>query len=57
MVKKNDLFTQLPGGGFIILPIDVLDKMKKHAQILANDFEAGGLIIGSLRQKKKSHFY
>lgn len=56
MVKKNDLFTLLPGGGFLILPIDVLDKMKKHAQILENDFEAGGLIIGALRQKKEERF-
>lgn len=56
MVKKNDLFTLLPGGGFLILPIDVLDKMKKHAQKLENDFEAGGLIIGALRQKKEERF-
>ena len=56
MVKKKDLFTILPGGGFLILPIVVLDKMKKHAQILKHDSEAGGLIIGSLRQKKEERF-
>lgn len=56
MVKKNDLFTVLPGGGFLILPIDVLDKMIKHAQISGSDCEAGGLIIGSLRQKKEERF-
>ena len=56
MAKKTDLFTTLPGGGFLILPIDVLDKMKKHTQMLENDFEAGGLIMGSLRQKKAEPF-
>ncbi|WP_350608006.1 Mov34/MPN/PAD-1 family protein [Pseudoalteromonas sp. MER144-MNA-CIBAN-0113] len=56
MVKKKDLFTLLPGGGFLILPIDVLDKMEKHAQRSGSDCEAGGLIIGSLRQKKEERF-
>lgn len=56
MAKKTDYFTTLPGGGFLVLPSNVLDKMKSHTQILKNDFEAGGLIIGALRQKKEELF-
>jgi integrative and conjugative element protein (TIGR02256 family) len=56
VVKNTDYYTSLPGGGFLILPIDVLDKLKRHTQILKNDFEAGGLIIGSLRQKNTALF-
>jgi len=56
VVKLTDYFTTLPGCGFLLLPIEVLDKMKSHSQKLEKDFEAGGLIIGALRQKQEELF-
>lgn len=56
MVDKTDIFTILPGGGFLVLSIETLDKMKQYTQHFETDFEAGGVIIGSLRQKKEELF-
>ncbi len=57
MVNNTDYFTTLPGGGFLVLPVKILNKMRNHAQISTNKFEAGGLILGALRQKKEGEFF
>lgn len=50
-MNQSNYYTTLPGGNFILLPSATLEVMQNYRQIKRFATEAGGLIIGSMRQE------
>lgn len=51
-VIDDDLVFKLPGGGYLILPVKLLETLHKYKQLNKSDTEAAGVLIGLWRQSQ-----
>lgn len=50
----SDLITSLPAGGYLIVPVKLMDQLHRFRQLGIDDSEAGGVLIGCLRCHESS---